>query len=143
MMAEAEGLLRRATAIGCVGRYQTEAALQSAHTHRRLSGETNWPEIVQLYDVLFGLTGSPVVAINRALAVAETEGATAALNAIGRLAVDPRVESYQPYWATRAELSARTGAYEESRRAYGIAIGLEHDAAVRRFLERRRSSLPG
>ena len=77
MMAEAEGLLRRATAIGCVGRYQTEAALQSAHAHRHLSGEENWPEIVQLYDVLFGLTGSPVVAMNRALAVAETEGPTA------------------------------------------------------------------
>ena len=142
MMAEAEGLLRRATAIGRVGRYQTEAALQSAHAHRRLSGVANWPEIVQLYDVLFGITGSPVVAINRALAVAETEGATVALNAIKRLAADTRVESYQPYWATRAELSARTGAYEESRRAYEIAIGLEQDPAVRRFLERRRSGLP-
>lgn len=143
MMLEADTLLRRASALACVGRYQTEAALQSAHAHRRLSGEANWTVIVELYDALFELTGSPVVAINRALAAAEMEGAAAALCAVDRLAADPRVESYQPYWAARAELTARTGAYAESRRAYEIAIGLERDPAVRRFLERRRSGLPG
>ncbi len=142
MMSEADALLRRASALACVGRYQTEAALQSAHAHRRLSAEANWPVIVRLYDVLFELTGSPVVAINRALAAAEIEGPSVALDALDRLAADPRVESYQPYWAARAELTARTGAYVESRRAYEIAIGLERDPAVRRFLERRRLALP-
>jgi predicted RNA polymerase sigma factor len=142
MMAEAETLLLRASVLACAGRYQTEAALQSAHTHRRTSGEANWPVIVQLYDILFELTGSPVVAINRALAAAESDGPAAALDTIDRLAADPRVESYQPYWAARAELMARTGAHSGSRRAYEIAIGLERDPAVRRFLERRRSALP-
>jgi RNA polymerase sigma-70 factor (ECF subfamily) len=57
------------------GRYQLEAALQSAHVHRRHTGQANWEAVVQLYDALWVLTGSPVVAMNRALAVAELQGA--------------------------------------------------------------------
>ena len=142
MMVEAESLLRRASEKGSIGRYQLEAALQSAHVHRCRTGRGNWPEVVQLYDVLYALAGSPVVAINRALAIAECEGAGTALRAMPNVETDARLAEYQPYWAARAELLAKAGVYAEARRAYEIAGGLERDPAVRRFLERRRSALP-
>jgi RNA polymerase sigma-70 factor (ECF subfamily) len=142
MIGEAEALLRRASTLGSIGRYQLEAALQSAHVHRHRTGRANWAEVVQLYDALSALTGSPVVAINRALAIAESQGASRGLEAMPEAAADVRLAEYQPYWATRAELLARTGAHGEARRAYEIAIGLERDPAVRRFLQRRRSALP-
>jgi predicted RNA polymerase sigma factor len=141
-IAEAEALLHRASALGSIGRFQLEAALQSAHVHRCRTGTENWTLVVQLYDALFALVGSPVVAINRALAIAEVHGATAALDAMPDLAVDQRLAQYQPYWVVRAELLFRTGAHAEARHAYQIAISLERDPAVCRFLERRMSALP-
>ncbi len=141
MIDEAEELLRRASALSAVGRYQMEGALQSAHVYRCRTGRDNWAEIVQLYDTLFELSGSPVVAINRALAIAETHGAEAGLEAMPDVARDTRLSEYQPYWAARAELLARSGAHEEARRAYEMAIGLERDPAVRRFLQRREAAL--
>jgi predicted RNA polymerase sigma factor len=138
---EAEALLRRASAMGSIGRYQVEGALQSAHVHRRRTGDANWAAVVQLYDALSALTGSPVVAINRALAIAELQGPEAALEAMPDLACDGRLAEYQPYWAARAELLARSGVQDEARRAYGIAMGLERDPAVRAFLQRRQSAL--
>jgi RNA polymerase sigma-70 factor (ECF subfamily) len=141
MINTAETLLQHAGALGSIGRYQLEGALQSAHVHRRRTGEVNWFEVVQLYDALLTLVGSPVVAINRALALAELEGPGAALEAMKRLDGDGRLTEYQPYWAARAELLARTGARVEAARAYEIAIGLERDPAVRRFLQQRRSDL--
>jgi RNA polymerase sigma-70 factor (ECF subfamily) len=70
--------------------------------------------------------------------MAELESAEAALGAMPDHTSDPRLAEYQPYWAARAELLAKTGAQGEARRAYEIAIGLERDPAVRRFLDRRR-----
>ncbi len=138
MIDEAETLLLRARAFGAVGRYQLEAAVQSAHVHRRRTGRANWEAVLQIYDALFAITGSPVVAINRALVLAELQGAHAALDAMPDPACDARLVEYQPYWAARAELLAKTGAHGDARHAYEIAIGLERDPAVRRFLERRR-----
>ncbi|MGO4726478.1 MULTISPECIES: RNA polymerase sigma factor [unclassified Inquilinus] len=141
MIAAAEALLRRAGAMGSIGRYQLEAALQSAHVHRCRSGRANWAEVVQLYDALLALVGSPVVAVNRALAIAELQGAEAGLDAMQAVASDPRLAEYAPYWVAQAELLARTGADGDARRAFEIAIGLERDPAVRRFLQRRQSVL--
>ncbi len=141
MIVEAEGLLLRASALGSIGRYQLEGALQSAHVDRCRAGHANWTEVVQLYDALLALSGSPVVAINRALAIAELHGACAGLDALQEVAVDERLAEYQPYWAARAELLAKTDAHDEARRAYEIAIGLERDASVRRFLQQRQSAL--
>jgi RNA polymerase sigma-70 factor (ECF subfamily) len=141
MIDEAEGLLRRASVLGSIGRYQLEGALQSAHVYRCRTGHANWAEVVQLYDALFTLSSSPVVAINRALAIAELQDATTALEAMPALAADVRLAEYQPYWAARAELLAKTGAHSKARRAYEIAIGLERDPAVRNFLQRRQSKL--
>ncbi|WP_425285031.1 RNA polymerase sigma factor [Bauldia litoralis] len=142
MIAEAEAVLRRASTRGAIGRYQLEAAVQSTHVERRLTGRANWVAVIQLYDALQALTGSPVVALNRLLAVAEIDGAEAALGEMDTLAGDRRLVDYQPYWAARAELLARAGAHGESRRAYAMAIGLEQDPAVRRFLLRRQAGLP-
>jgi RNA polymerase sigma-70 factor (ECF subfamily) len=141
MIEEAERTLGRAHALGVVGRYQLEAALQSAHVRRRHTGQANWDAVVRLYDALASLTGSPVVALNRALAVAELAGAGPALAALEEVAGDPRLAEYQPYWAARADLLARTGAHADARHAYDLAIGLERDPAVRRFLQGRQSSL--
>jgi RNA polymerase sigma-70 factor (ECF subfamily) len=142
MIDEAERLLRRAAGLGAIGRFQLEAALQSAHVERRRTGRDNTAAVVMLYDALLAVTGSPVVAVNRALAAAEAGGAAvgAALAAIDSLD-DPRLRDYQPYWAARAELLARTGAAGEAVRAYERAIGLATDDAVRRFLRRRQAAL--
>lgn len=141
MIEEAETLILRASTLGSIGRYQLEGALQSAHVYRCRKGNPNWSEVVQLYDALCALAGSPVVAVNRALAIAELHGARAALDALQEVADDVRLAEYQPYWAARAELLARTRAIAEARQAYELAIGLERDPAVRRFLQRRLSTL--
>jgi RNA polymerase sigma-70 factor (ECF subfamily) len=141
MILEAEALVRRARAMQRPGRFQFEAALQSAHVYRCSTGHANWAEIVGLYDALYALKASPVVAINRALALAEIVGPDAALRAIEEAAVDSRLADYQPYWAARAELLSRAGSHGEARRAYDMAIGLERDPAVRRFLQEKQSNL--
>ncbi len=135
MIAEAEASLLRASALGTLGRYQLEAALQSAHVHRCRTGQANWADVVQLYDALFAIAPSPVIAINRALALGS-------IDEMPDAAADARLAEYQPYWAARAELLAKSGAHCEARRAYEIAIGLERDPAVRRFLQKRQSDLP-
>jgi RNA polymerase sigma-70 factor, ECF subfamily len=141
LVDEAEALLRRASAMKTIGRYQLEAALQSAHVMRRRGGGVDWSAIVTLYDALCALTGSPVAAINRAVAVAEAQGAAAGLSALDAVAQDERLAQYQPYWAARADLLARTGDNAEAGAAYDQAIGLEFDPAVRRFLQKKRGLL--
>jgi RNA polymerase sigma-70 factor, ECF subfamily len=143
MIEEAEQLLLRASRMGWVGRYQLEAAVQSAHVIRRRTGEADWTAIEHLYDSLFAITGSPVVAINRAVATAETRGPAAGLAALDALTSDARLAEYQPYWAARAGLLARSGAVDAADLAYQRAIGLEADPAVRRFLEQRRDAMRG
>jgi RNA polymerase sigma-70 factor (ECF subfamily) len=141
MIDEAETLLLRASALGSIGRYQLEGALQSAHVHRCRTGRSNWEEVIQLYDALWKLSGSPVVAINRAVAIAEVHGSRAGLEAIKEVAADPRLNQYEPYWAARAELLAKAGQTADARVAYDIAVGLERDPAVRRFLQQRQLGL--
>jgi RNA polymerase sigma-70 factor (ECF subfamily) len=141
LIEEAEALLLRASRSGVIGRYQLEAAVQSAHAARRISGRTDWAAIVRMYDVLLTITNSPVVAINRATAIAETSGATAGLAALDAVADDARLADYQPYWAARAGLLRQTGKVEAAEQAYDRAIGLEADPSVRRFLQQRRAEL--
>lgn len=141
LISEAEEVLRAASARKSIGRFQLEAAIQSAHVHRRLTGCSNWAEVVTLYDALQMLVGSPVVAINRAVAVAEVEGPSAGLKALEAVADDPRMREYQPYWAARADLLSRVGAVNEARHAYDMAIGLETDEAIRRFLQGKQAAL--
>jgi RNA polymerase sigma-70 factor (ECF subfamily) len=142
LIEEAEALLSRASAAPGAGRYQLEAAVQSAHVVRLHGGPSDWEAIERIYGALLALTGSPVVEINRAIAVAETRGPSAGLEVLDGVAREPRIAEYQPYWAARAGLLARTGKAAAADAAYQRAIGLERDPAVRRFLERRRAALP-
>jgi RNA polymerase sigma-70 factor, ECF subfamily len=141
MIEAAEAALKRASGFGRIGRFQLEAAVQSAHVERRRTGNVAWGAILELYDALVELTGSPVAQINRTVALAEVEGAGAALAALAAVEGDPRVQAYQPYWAARARLLALKGNRTEARNAYEIAIGMESDTAVRRFLEKKRTQL--
>lgn len=141
LIDEAEALLSNAAAKGIIGRYQLEAAVQSAHAARRLTGRTDWAAIREFYDALLSIAGSPVVAINRAVAIAEAEGAVAGLAALYVLGDDKRLDDYQPYWAARAGLLARLGQVPQACEAYDRAIGLERDPAVRRFLQEKRAVL--
>ena len=144
MIEAAEALLFQAGAMGKIGRYQLEAAVQSAHVARRKTGRTDWAAIAQLYGALSAITaGSPVVAINRAIAIAEAQGPGTGLAALDALSGDARLSEYQPYWAARAGLLARAGAAEAAAHAYDRAIGLEADPAVRRFLQKRREEAVG
>jgi RNA polymerase sigma-70 factor (ECF subfamily) len=141
LIDEAEALLLRASEMNAIGRYQLEAAAQSAHAIRRLTGRTDWAAIVQIYDALQAITGSPVVAINRAVALAETRGPAEGLGALAAVAGDSRLADYQPYWAARAGLLSRAGDADAAEDAYQRAIGLESDPAVRRFLQQRCDQL--
>lgn len=134
MQAEAERLLRRAAALGRPGRFQWEAAVQSVHAARRFRGQTDWAAIRLLYDALLAATGSPVVAVNRAVAVAETEGAAAGLAALRQAGADARLAEYQPYWAALAALADRAGEAEVAAAARLRAAGLATDPALRAFL---------
>ena len=143
LIAEAEALLLAASRMGKPDRYQLEAAVQSAHAVRRATGRPDWGAIRMLYDGLAEITGSPVVAINRAIAIAETDGPDAGLAALSAVESDARLAEYQPYWAARAALLAASGNHEAADAAYEQAIGLEVDPAVRRFLQQRRDAMRG
>src|SRR5262249_45825875 len=135
----AEGLLHEANASGPSGRYQLEAAIQSAHMARRRSGRDTRRAILALYDHLLARTGSPVAALNRAVALAAVEGAAAALDQMGTLASDKRMLGYQPYWAVRGHLLGEAGRKAEADEALTVAIGLSTDEAVKRYLAGKRA----
>ncbi len=134
-IAIAEDLLHAANSAGPSGRYQLEAAIQSAHVARIARGQNTWPAIFALYGHLHAISASPVVALNRALALAELQGAEAALREVDALASDARMQSYQPYWAARGHLMARAGRKDEAHEALILAIGLATDPAVRHYLQ--------
>ncbi|MEO5807349.1 DUF6596 domain-containing protein [Devosia sp.] len=133
----AETLLHQANQSGPSGRYQLEAAIQSAHTARRVFGQANWPAIVALYDHLLALTKSPVVALNRAAALAETAGPAEAFAQIIAIAADKRMADYQPYWAARGHLAAKAGDKDDAFESLTVAIGLSTDDAVRAYLRKQ------
>ena len=141
LLALAEDLMRQANAAGPSGRYQIEAAIQSAHVTRRLTGTSNWPSVVALYDHLLALTGSPVVILNRAVARAEVDGPQAALADLTPLEVDKRLLSYQPYWAAKGHLLVLAGEAAAAVEALTVAIGLTTDLAVKEYLRGRLALL--
>ena len=138
---EAEGLLHAASALGAPGRFQLEAAVQSAHAARRLTGTTDWEAIAVLYDALFALTASPVVAVNRAAAVARSRGAAAGLELLDEVGANSGLAGFEPYWVARADLCAKLGDVVAARSAYSLAIGLQTDPAARDFLIERLAAL--
>lgn len=141
LLGLAENLLRQANAGGPSGRYQIEAAIQSAHVTRRLTGVANWRAVVALYDYLLALTHSPVVILNRAVARAEVDGPRAALAELALLEAEKRLLSYQPFWAAKGHLLARAGDAASAAEALTVAMGLSTDDAVRDYLKVRLAAL--
>jgi RNA polymerase sigma-70 factor, ECF subfamily len=132
-IAEGRASLERALAQRGRGPYVVQAAIASLH----VDDPPDWPQIAALYGELARLTGSPVVELNRAVAVAETEGPEAGLAIVGRLPLD----DYRYLHSTRGDLLRRLGRSGEAREAYRRALALTHDDAERRFLERRLAEL--
>lgn len=136
MIEEAEQLLDAAEKANRIGRFQLEAAIQSAHARRALTGHADWESIALLYEGLVRLSPTIGALVGRAAAVAEARGAAmgwALLEAISAEAV----KSYQPYWALAAHLLKRMQRSEEAVAAYDRAIGLCEDPAMREFLARQ------
>jgi len=139
-ISNAEKLLHACNRSGPTGRYQLEAAIQSAHIAQRLTGANCWPAIVSLYDHLVSLTNSPVAVLNRAAALAEVAGPDAALAELRAISTDKRILGYQPYWATLGHLNLCAGNIEAGCEALRVAIGLSTDNAVRQHLRLRLPS---
>lgn len=135
MMDEAEASLRQAARSGAIGRFQLEAAVQSAHAQRAWTGTTDWEGVALLYEGLARLAPTIGALVGRAAAVGEARGAA---HGWALLEVMPRdaVASYQPYWALAAHLLRRLGCARESDDAHARAIALCEDAAVRAYLVR-------
>jgi RNA polymerase sigma-70 factor (ECF subfamily) len=136
-LAEGRALVRRCLAWNRPGPYQIQAAIQAVHSDAPSAAETDWRQIVALYDQLSAVAPSPVVALNRAVAVAEVDGPAAALELVN--AID--LGRYHVYHAVRADLLRRLGRPADAVRAYDRAIELAGNAREREFLARRRGSL--
>ncbi|PXY35948.1 RNA polymerase sigma factor [Prauserella flavalba] len=140
LIAEGHRLVRERLAGGVApGRYQILAAINAVHTSARDIRDTDWSQVVALYDQLVSLDPSPIIALNRAIAVAEIDGPEVALAAIDRL--DDKLAGYHAYHATRADLLRRLGRGRESRAAYDKAIELAGNTAEAAYLTRRRDQL--
>jgi RNA polymerase sigma-70 factor, ECF subfamily len=140
LIAEGHRLVRERLAAGVApGRYQVLAAINAVHTSAPQAGDTDWSQIVALYDQLVRLDPSPIVALNRAIAVAELDGPEVALAIVDRLA-EP-LGGYHSYHATRADLLRRLGRSQQSRDAYDRAIELAGNTAETAYLTRRRDQL--
>jgi RNA polymerase sigma-70 factor (ECF subfamily) len=140
LIAEGHQLVRERLASGeAPGRYQILAAINAVHTSARSVHDTDWSQIVALYDQLVQLDPSPIVALNRAVAVAELDGPDVALAIVNRL--EERLADYHAYHAVRADLLRRLGCPKQSRDAYDRAVGLAGNTAERAYLARRRDQL--
>ena len=117
--------------------YHVEAAIAAAHASARSVAETDWGQIVALYDRLLTIAPSPVVALNRAIAVGERDGAERGLAELHAIADRDRLASYPFYPAALGELELRLGRCEAAREHFAAALGLARNTAERRFLEKR------
>ncbi|MFG2039542.1 RNA polymerase sigma factor [Dactylosporangium sp. NPDC048998] len=140
LVAEGHRLVRERPAAGAApGRYQILAAINAVHTSARDVSDTDWSRVVALYDQLVRLDPSPIIALNRAIAVAEVDGPEVALAAVDRLA--DKLAGYHAYHATRADLLRRLGRGQDTRAAYDKAIELAGNTAEIAYLTRRRDQL--
>jgi RNA polymerase sigma-70 factor, ECF subfamily len=143
LVAEGHRLVRERLAASAAGdapgHYQILAAINAVHTSAHDVRDTDWSQVVALYDQLVRLDPSPIVALNRAVAVAELDGPEVALAAVDRLA--DTLAGYHAYHATRADLLRRLGSSQKSRAAYDKAIELAGNTAETAYLTRRRDQL--
>ncbi len=137
LIAEGQALVRRCLRIGRPGPYQLQAAINAVHSDAPTAESIDWGQILQLYDRLMALTASPIVALNRAVAVAEIDGPGTALPLVDAL----DLERYYLWHAIRADLLRRLGRVGEARAAYDAALQRTDNAVEQAFLHRRRDAL--
>jgi RNA polymerase sigma-70 factor, ECF subfamily len=137
LIREGHELVRACVRRNHPGPYQIQAAINAVHTDAPVATDTDWHQVVQLYDQLMQIAPSPVVAMNRAIALAELDGPDVGLAALDGLPLD----QYQPYHSTRADLLRRAGRAADSVDAYEQALALTTNDAERRFLERRLAEI--
>jgi RNA polymerase sigma-70 factor, ECF subfamily len=137
LIAESQALVRRCLRLGRPGQYQLQAAIGAVHSDAACAADTDWRQIVQLYDQLLAVAPTPVAALNRAVALAELEGPEAGLAIVDELALD----GYHLFHAIRADLLRRLGREAEAAQAYDAAIAQTENATERDFLARRRAAL--
>lgn len=137
LIAEGQALVRACLAANRPGRYQILAAINAVHTDAPTGAATDWSQIAALYDQLSRIDPSPIVALNRAVAIAELDGPEVALAIVDRLPL----EAYHAWHATRAELLRRLGRSDDSRAAYDAALAVCDNTAERAYLTRKRDQL--
>jgi len=135
LVAEGQAIVRRCLRRNQPGPYQIQAAINAVHADAPSADATDWRQIVQLYDQLLAATPTPVVALNRAVAVAEVDGPAAALALVDRLPL----EGYYLFHAIRADLLRRLGRAQEATAAYDAAMARTENSAERAFLARRKN----
>lgn len=137
LISEGQSLVRQCLRSNLPGPYQIQAAINAVHFDAETYEQTDWPQILALYDQLYAVSPSPVVALNRAVAVAQVSGPGAALELLNDLDLD----RYQRYHAIRADLLRRLDRTIEAKDAYRAAIALTDNPSERRFLQRRIRAL--
>ena len=139
LIAEGQAIVRRCLRLNQPGPYQLQAAINAVHSDAPTAAATDWPQIVRLYDQLMVIAPSPIVALNRAVAVAEVDGAASALEVVERL----DLTEFRLFHAIRADLLRRLGRGPEAAEAYAAAIRLTENAVERDFLRRQLDALRG
>jgi predicted RNA polymerase sigma factor len=137
-IAEGRRVLERALSLGRPGPYQIQAAIAALHAEVKTPAETDWAQIAALYAELARIESSPIVELNRAVAVAMAEGPATGLDLVERI---PGLDRYHLLHAARADLLRRLGRTEEATAAYAQALELATNATERKFLERRLAEL--
>jgi RNA polymerase sigma-70 factor (ECF subfamily) len=138
LIAEGQAIVRRCLRLNQPGPYQVQAAINAVHSDAATAADTDWRQILQLYDQLLALAPTAVVALNRAVALAEVEGAEAALTLVDGL----DLVDYYLFHAIRADLLSRLGRSKQATAAYDAAIALTSNKVERSFLERARRVIP-
>lgn len=139
-IARANNLLTRASRLGEIGRFQLEAAIQSVHCDRHLTGQTDWQAIAHLYEGLMQLTPTLGAAVAQAAALGEWRGAESGLAALDGLDQN-LTQNFQPYWATRAHFLANLGKFSDAKSAYQAAIGLTQNQSQLRHLHKQLAKI--
>ena len=137
LVAEGQKMVRRCLRLARPGPYQIQAAINAVHSDAASTAETDWAQILQLYDQLVAVAPTPIVALNRAVALAELKGPEPALDVVDELSLD----GYGVFHAVRADLLRRLGREAEAAGEYEAALALTENLAERDWLERRGSSL--
>jgi RNA polymerase sigma-70 factor (ECF subfamily) len=141
-IAEGQALTEQALRAGRIGTYALQAAIAAVHADAPCWAETDWAQIVGLYDALLRIEPSPVIALNRAVAVAMRDGASAGLALVEELMPLPGLAHYAPAHAARADLCRRADRYDEARDAYRRALELSEQGPAKRYFQRQLDQLP-